>query len=197
MSAVIARRRSRRSNLLVLCALGMVAIAACRATTSRPPFGPLPSATIVQLELEVPDATRAVALALATDSIALKAIREEHGFIDSGWLDSRTLEHTGARPLGTGVVRVRAWVTPAKQFWSEVVVEASFRSMDDPSRPERELDLPLPDDHPLQRRLGEVLRRLIERYGDAESLKALALPKPAAKPDSTAKPDTNAIARRK
>ena len=166
----------------------------CRATTARPYYLPLPAASVGEVELEIPEATRALAEALAVDSIALRVIKERDGFIDSGWLDGTTLEHTSARPLGTDVVRVRAWVNPAKQFWSELVVEVSYRPIADPSRPERELDVALPEDHPLQRRIGGVLRKMIERYGDADALEALIAPKaaPAAtKKDSTAvKPDS-------
>jgi hypothetical protein len=177
-------------------ALLLFILTACRATTARPYFVPLPSATVAEVELDIPAATRALSVTMAKDSIALKTIKENDGFIDSGWLDAKTLEHTEARPLGTDVVRVRAWVNPAKQFWSELVVEATYRAMEDPSRPERELDVPLPEDHPLQRRLAGVVRKLIEQYGDAEALKALAAPKPGpasagAKPDtSKAKTDT-------
>jgi hypothetical protein len=162
---------------------------ACRATTSRPTYVPLPTAAVAQVELDIPQATRALAETMAKDSIALTIIKEQDGFIDSGWLDAKTLEHTHARPLGSDVVRVRAWINPAKQYWSELVVEGTYRAMDDPSRPERELDVQLPEDHPLQRRLGDVIRRMIEEYGDKEALKALATP--AAKPDSAAaKKDT-------
>jgi hypothetical protein len=173
-------------------AFGLFVLTACRATTARPYFTPLPSATVAEVELDIPAATRALSETMAKDSIALKTIKENDGFIDSGWLDAKTLEHTGARPLGTDVVRVRAWVNPSKQFWSELVVEATYRAMEDPSRPERELDTPLPEDHPLQRRLGDVIRTLIEKYGDAEALKALAAPKPGeVKPDTVkVKPDT-------
>lgn len=182
------------------CSL-LTALLSCRATTARPSYLPLPAASVGEVELDVPAATRALAEALAVDSIALRVIKERDGFIDSSWLDAVTLEHSAARPLGSDVVRVRAWVNPAKQFWSELVIEASYRSMADPSRPERELDVPLPEDHPLQRRIGGVLRKLIERYGDADALKALTAPKAApasaaqdsaaAKPDTTkAKPDT-------
>jgi hypothetical protein len=179
----------------------LAAVLSCRATTARPYYLPLPAASIGEVELEIPEATRALAEALAIDSIALRVIKERDGFIDSGWLDAATLEYTKARPLGGDVVRVRAWVNPAKQFWSELVVEASYRPTADPSRPERELDAPLPEDHPLQRRIVGVLRRLIERYGDADALKALVAPNAAlaplkqdsttVKPDSTKpKPDT-------
>ena len=171
----------------------LTVLVACRATTSRPYYLPLPTAALAEIELEIPEATRALAEAMARDSIALSTIREADGFIDSGWLDARTLEHTGARPLGDDVVRVRAWINPAKQFWSELQVEATYRAMADPSRPERELDVPLPDDHPLQRKLAGVIRKLIEQYGDAEALKALEAPKPVTpiKPDTTkVKPDT-------
>lgn len=180
----------RQVSLLLLTVL-----VSCRATTSRPYYPPLPTAAVAEIELEIPEATRALAEAMARDSIALRSIREQDGFIDSGWLDARTLEHTGARPLGADVVRVRAWVNPSKQFWSELQVEAIFRPLTDPSRPERELDTQLPDDHPLQRRLAGVIRKLIEQYGDAEALKALEVqPVAPVKPDTTrAKPDTTKV----
>jgi hypothetical protein len=81
-------------------------------------------------------------------------------------------------------------VNPAKQFWSELVVEATFRPLADPSRPERELDVPLPADHPLQRRIAGTLRKLIEEYGDAEALKALT---PVRPDTSKARKDTAAV----
>ena len=174
----------------------------CRATTSRPAFTPLPVAVTAQVELDIPEATRVLAEALARDSIALRTIREADGYLDSGWLDAKTFEHTGARPLGLRVVRVRAWVNPDKAFWSELVVEATYRAIADPSRPERELDVPLPENHPLQRKIAGVLRSLVEHYGDAAALKALAPPAPgplrpdSVKKDSTVKkkkPDTTAF----
>lgn len=175
----------------LLCTLWLLG-AACRATTSRPSFVPLPSATSAEVELEIPEATRALAEALAGDSIALTTIREGDGYIDSGWLDAGTLERTSKWPLGRDVVRVRAWINPAKQFWSELVIEATYRPFADPSRPERELDTALPLDHPLQRRLAGTIRKLIEQFGDAAALQALAPLKPIPiKPDTVkAKPDT-------
>ena len=163
----------------------------CAATTTRPYYPPIPTAAVAEIELGIPEATRALAEGLARDSIALSIIQEKDGFIDSGWLDARTLEHTDARPLGPAVVRVRAWINPAKQFWSELSVEATFRLMADPSRPERELDRPLPEAHPLQKRLGGVIQKLIVQYGDAEALKEFQLKTARAlKADSAAKADT-------
>jgi hypothetical protein len=144
------------------------------------------------VELPIPDATRALAETLARDSISLATVKEDDGYIDSGWLDASTLERTSKRPLGRDVVRVRAWVSPAKQFWSELVVEATYRPFADPSRPERELDVPLPADHPLQRRIVGTLRKLIEEYGDAEALKALT---PAKSDTSKAVKDTTKVKR--
>jgi hypothetical protein len=178
---------------------GLLVLLACRATTSRPSFVPLPNASNAEIELEIPDATRALAETLARDSISLATIKEADGYIDSGWLDATSLERTSKRPLGSDVVRVRAWVNPAKPFWSELVVEATYRPLADPSRPERELDVPLPVDHPLQRRIAGTLRKLIEEYGDAEALKALAPAKPdtskAAKDTTAVKKDTTKVKR--
>ncbi len=178
---------------------GLLVLLACRATTSRPSFVPLPNASNAEIELEIPDATRALAETLARDSISLATIKEADGYVDSGWLDATSLERTSKRPLGSDVVRVRAWVNPAKPFWSELVVEATYRPLADPSRPERELDVPLPVDHPLQRRIAGTLRKLIEEYGDAEALKALAPAKPdtskAAKDTTAVKKDTTKVKR--
>jgi hypothetical protein len=169
----------------------LVLLLSCRATTSRPSYLPLPTAAVAEVELEIPEATRVLAEALARDSITLSVVREADGFIDSGWLAANTLERTAARPLGQDVVRVRAWVNPAKQFWSELVVEVTYRPMADPSRPERELDVPLPDDHPLQRRVAGVIRRLIELHGDPATIQAMFPPKPVVKLDTAkVKPDT-------
>ena len=54
-------------------------------------------ATVAQVELAIPEATRALSEALAKDSISIRTIRESDGYLDSGWLDARTLEPTGAR----------------------------------------------------------------------------------------------------
>ena len=171
----------------------LVLALSCRATTHRPYFTPLPVATTAQIELGIPEATRVLSEELAKDSITIATIHEADGFLDSGWLDARTLEPTRARPLGPAVVRVRAWVNPDKEFWSELVVEASYRPLDDPSRPERELDVSLPEDHPLQRRIAGALRSLVERYGDAEALRALAPPiQTSIRPDSAKKDTTRA-----
>lgn len=172
--------------------LAILLLLSCRATTHRPYFTPLPVATSAQVELGIPEATRALSEALAHDSITLRTIHEADGYMDSGWLDAQSLEPTKARPLGPAVVRVRAWVNPDKDFWSELVVEATYRPMEDPSRPERELDVSLSADHPLQRKIVAVLRALVERYGDAEALRALVAPVPLAKPDSAKKDTTRA-----
>ncbi len=170
----------------------LLLVAACRATTGRPYFTPLPSAPTAEVELDIPAATRALSETLARDSVFLGTIKEKDGYIDSGWLDATTLERTSRRPLGPDVVRVRAWVNPSKEFWSELVVEATYKAMEDPSRPERDLETVLPDDHPLQKRVAGVIRKMIEQYGDRDALKALAQPpKPAAKADTAkVKPDT-------
>ncbi len=186
-----------RSRVTGRWSLAALLLLSCRATTTRPSFTPFPSASSAEVELEIPEATRALAEALARDSVSLATIEEADGYIDSGWLDAVTLERTGKRPLGSDVVRVRAWVNPAKQFWSELVVEATYRPLEDPSRPWRELDVMLPLDHPLQRRLAGSLRRLIEQYGDADALKALNQPKPAAIKSDTGnvKKDTTKVRR--
>jgi hypothetical protein len=56
-------------------------------------------------------------------------------------------------------------VEPARVRQSELRVEAVFRPIWDPSLPERELERPVPPDHPVLARVDSSLARLVSRYG--------------------------------
>ena len=168
----------------------LLALAACQASTSRPYFNPLPEAAHAEVELLVPEATRTLAEALRADSIPVVRVEQRDGFLDSRWFDAKTLQPAHGRPLGSGVVRVRAWVTPAKPGFSEYEVEAVYRPLLDPSRPDRELEEPVPMDHPIGRRIAGVVKKLVEKYGEPVPPPAKAVAdtgRARARPDSTAR----------
>lgn len=172
---------------MLATALGL---AACRATTPRPPFVPFPEAVHGEIGFGNPDAvativraTRAVADALRADSIPLRVVYEEAGFLESPWFEAATLQPTTRRPLGPGVVRVRGWIGPAKPGYSTVELETVFRPKADPSLPERELESPVPDDHPVGKRVASVMERLVAEFGDpADTAAAGPGVRPAAGP---------------
>jgi hypothetical protein len=110
--------------------------------------------------------TRLVVEALKADSIPLARVHEFDGFFDSGWIDAKTLEPTRRRPLGPEVVRVRGWVDPSKPGFNEVSLETVYVPLADPSRPARELEIPAPADHPVAKRIADLMKQLVEKYGD-------------------------------
>jgi hypothetical protein len=156
---------NRRVVLLVL--------AACQASTTRPGFAPMPAAPTVELELEVPEATRVLADAMRADSIPVGRVEPRDGLVESRWFETPGFRPTTRRPLGPAVTQVRAWVDPGRPGHSVVTVETVYRLWADPSRPARELEAQVAESHPASVRVREVLHKLVLQFGDSASRAAL------------------------
>jgi hypothetical protein len=142
----------------------------CFPSTTRPSFLPQPTAAAIELQLEVPKATRALALALNTDSIPIRRTEPKDGWLESEWFDANTLKPTTARHLGLDVVKVRAWVDPARPSTqgdnhSIITVETVYRPMADPSRSDRDLEREVPATHPIAGRVLAVTTALAKKFG--------------------------------
>jgi hypothetical protein len=92
------------------------------------------------------------------------------------------------------VIRVRAWVTPSKPGAGLVEVETVFRPVADPSMPDRELEAPVPGEHPVAVRVARLVEALVARYGeptDSTGAPRIVIPTAALPPvpaDTTATP---------
>jgi hypothetical protein len=189
-------RASRRVHRRGLRATGhrllvTLFLLSCQASTNRPPYDALPSAALAEVELDIPSATRILAEALRADSLPVSKIEERDGFLDSGWFDAGSLTPTSRMPVGTDVVRIRAWATPTKFRFVELQIETVYRPLVDPSRPERDLEIIVPPDHAVQRRVNGVIRRLLEQHGDTAHAREFQplRPPPQGRPDSI-RPDS-------
>jgi hypothetical protein len=146
-------------------ALLLLASIACYPTTTRPSLMPVPDAVTTEWDLFVPQAMRALALALDGDSIPVSRTEPDDGWLETPWFDATTLAPTDARPIGENVVRLRAWAEPSRPNHSAVTVEVVYRPVADPSREGRALEQQVPITHPIAVRVGVVLARLNEEYG--------------------------------
>lgn len=142
-----------------------LAAAACQPSTNRPPFTPRPEAAGQEIRLPVREATRRLADALRADTIPIRRVELRDGYIESSWFDVRTGRPTSRRPLGSGVVKVRAWADPARPGSSLLTVETLYHPVRDPSLPDRELEHVVPRDHRVAQKVAGVLGKLAERYG--------------------------------
>ena len=140
-------------------------LAACRPNTTRPAITPYPEAAGVEIRLRPPEATRRLAEALQADSLTPARVRLRDGYIETAWLDSATGLPTTRRPIGTGVVRLRAWADPGRPGNTVLTVETLYRPLADPSLPERELERQVPRVHPTAVKVERVLEALLKRHG--------------------------------
>ncbi|MEO5799669.1 MAG: hypothetical protein ABIZ70_04325 [Gemmatimonadales bacterium] len=181
----------KRAAILAVLVLGV----GCYPTTTRPPFLSLPSATVVEWELSTREATQELALALDADSIPVRRTENADGWLETGWFDAATLRPTTRRPLGVGIVRLRAWADPSSANHSTITIETVYRPLADPSRDGHSLDQVVPANHPVAIRVGLLLNRLTKKFGDPGEVAAPAVApdtgaakKKVTKPDSTPQP---------
>ncbi len=144
----------------------MAGAAACQPATTRPPFPPLPEAFGREVRLPVPAATTRLAEALKADSIPTRTVRVRDGYIETPWFEAKNgRPATERRAIGPGVVRIRAWADPARPGSSQLTVETLYRPRVDPSLPYRELERQVSLDHPVAKKVSNVLQQMVERYG--------------------------------
>lgn len=145
--------------------LGVGLAAACQPSTNRPALVPQPEAVGQELRLSRREATQRLAAALRADTIPIRRVELRDGYMESPWFDARTGRPTKRRPVGSGVVKIRAWADPARPGSSRLTVETLYQPLADPSLPSRELEQLVPAGHRVARKVTAVLARMAERYG--------------------------------
>lgn len=141
-----------------------VGTAACFPTTTRPAFLPVPAAPTFEIELPVPQATRALALALDADSFPVRRTEAKDGWLESEWFDVATRRPTTRRPLGPDVVKIRAFIDPSRPNYSNITIETVYRPLADPSRADRELEQQVPANSVTLARIVVLTTNLIKLY---------------------------------
>ena len=167
----------RRTTLLALALL-----TGCSPYTTRPFFPPVTGAATAELELESRDATETLAAVLRTDTLPVTTVQLRDGYIETAWFDAATKAATRRRPVGPSVVQVRAWVNPSRQGFSTIVVETVYRPLADPSRAPRDLEQQVPPDHPVGKRIEQVVAELAKLYNREEPAAAAPAEGPPAPP---------------
>jgi hypothetical protein len=147
-----------------LALLMLMAATACKPATSRPFYPPVTGAAQVEIELETRNATTALADVLRSDSLPLAKVAPRDGYLETEWFTVATRRPTGARRLGPNVVQIRAWIDPTRLGHSRLTVETVYRPLADPSLPTRELDRQVPVDHPIGKRMTEIVTELARLY---------------------------------
>ena len=158
MSGLSARSAAGTTLLLVILSSG------CKPYTPRPYFPPVTGAAKTEIFLDVPTATTILSEILDTDSLPVTRVEKRDGYIETAWFNATTKSPARARPLGPDIVRVRAWVDPSRRGHSWITVETVYRPFADPALDPRDLDVQVPADHAVGKRMTEIVTELAKLY---------------------------------
>jgi hypothetical protein len=139
-------------------------VVACKPATARPYFPPVTGAAQAEIRLEPRNATAALADVLRSDSLPLTKVEVRDGYLETAWFRVDTKHTARARVLGPDVVQVRAWVDPTRSGYSRLTVETVYRPLADASLSPRDLDRQVPTDHPIGKRVTEIVTELAKLY---------------------------------
>jgi len=139
-------------------------VTGCKPYTPRPYFPPVTGAARAEIFLDVPAATTVLSEIMDTDSLPVTQVEKRDGYIETAWFDATSKAPTTARRLGPEVVRVRAWIDPARRGHSWITVETVYRPLADPTLDQRDLDTQVPPDHVIGKRMAEVVTELAKLY---------------------------------
>ncbi|HUL48770.1 MAG TPA: hypothetical protein VLT79_02015 [Gemmatimonadales bacterium] len=148
--------------------LEILLLTSCSPATTRPDFFPYPEARKELLDARRERVVPALVEFITTDSLKIKLASVLDGYVETEWYDMqrhRSYPHTSAVPDLAHTIKLRCWVDPYVPGQSILTVEAVYRPRDDPSRIERELEVPLAQDQPGYQYVEAVLNRARERFG--------------------------------
>ena len=153
--------RSVRETMTTVGVLALLTVA-CGAGGVRPRFEPFPQAISDTFPLSPDSAIVMIGEILAAEGVEIQHIRPREGYVESKWFDVGAGRAVSASSIDTdSVVRFRFWTDPATPGMSLVVGEVVRRRVIDPSQPEREIEQPVPADHPAT----ELLQRMLAALG--------------------------------
>jgi len=150
-----------RPTLLVLFLL------ACTPTTTRPDFMPLPEAPSVVLYARPPRVAAEVQAWLTAQGLQVELANTQDAYVETAWFEPRSKRSIrGDRDPGdlAGTFKIRCWADPDAPGKSRLTVEAVYRPVLDPSRPERDLEVLVPPGHEgaklVERMIDELKKKL-------------------------------------
>jgi hypothetical protein len=142
----------------------LLAAVGCNPTTTRPYYPPVTGAAEADIRLDQRSATAALADVLRSDSLPLRRVEIQDGYLETEWFTAGDKRVARGRKLGPDVVQIRAWVDPTRQGYAHMRVETVYRPVADASLTPRELDREVAADHPVGKRVAQIVTELVKLY---------------------------------
>jgi hypothetical protein len=146
----------------------LVLLAACSPVTTRPSFLPYPQALVIILDAPpgrvVPEAVGW----LTSQGLRAEWSSPQDGYVETAWFNARTKTSVfGDADPGDllSTVKIRCWADPNVPGKTQLTVEAVYRPMLDPSRPERDLEEVVPQGSDGYRLAQQLIDAMKQRFG--------------------------------
>jgi hypothetical protein len=146
----------------------VVLLAACTPITSRPAFLPYPQALVAIVDASAPRIVPEAMGWLASQGLRVEWSSPQDGYVETAWFNVRTRNSTtGQGDPGDllDTVKLRCWVDPNAPGKSQLTVEAVYRPMLDPSRPERDLEVMVPEGSDGHRIAAQLIEAMKQKFG--------------------------------
>lgn len=150
------------------CGLALLLVAACTPATTRPDFLPFPQALVGVLDASAAQIVPEAVGWLVSQGLRVEWSSPQDGYVETAWFNLRTRQSVdrGAEPgdlLDT--IKLRCWADPNAPGKSQLTVEAVYRPMLDPSRPERDLEVIVPEGSDGHRLAEQLLDAMKQKFG--------------------------------
>jgi hypothetical protein len=146
----------------------VLALAACNPATTRPAFLPYPEAPHVILDGRRDRVTAEAQAWLAGEGLGIEWVSGLDGYLETAWYDTRARRSLPGRGEGGNqldLVKIRCWADPDAPGKTRLTVEAVYRPILDPSRPERDLEVVVPQGHDGARLAERLLEEMKKKFG--------------------------------
>jgi hypothetical protein len=167
---VVSPAPERRGNctLRIPHSAFLVVLAACSPVTTRPAFFPLPQAPSAVIDAPAARVVPEAAGWLVSQGLNIQWSSPQDGYVETAWYDVRTRasvfgDATPSDLLDT--IKIRCWMDPNVSGKSQLTVEAVYRPMVDPSRPERDLEELAPQGSDGSRIAQQLIDAMKQRFG--------------------------------
>lgn len=150
-------------------AVALCILAACTPVTTRPSFLPSPQALVAVVDAPPPRVVPEAVGWLSNQGWRVEWSSPRDGYVETAWYDLRTHTSTsGETDPGDllNTVKIRCWADPNVSGKSQITVEAVYRPILDPSRPERDLELVVPQGSEGYRIAEQLVEAMKQRFGE-------------------------------
>jgi hypothetical protein len=143
-------------------------LAACTPVTSRPPFLPYPQAQVAVIDAPPAQLVPEAVGWLTSQGLRVQWSSPQDGYVETAWYDVRSRQSVeGQTDPGDllNTVKIRCWADPNVPGKSQLTVEAVYRPLLDPSRPERDLEEVVPQGSDGYRIAQQLIDAMKQKFG--------------------------------